>query len=174
MALGPAYPAGHEPGDHPNCSCSGSSRPSAPSTSSSYEGIASRAGVPTTRDVVFGFMLVILLLEATRRVIGPALPVIASLFIVYVFTGPHLPRFSGLQGRVAFPLHLPDDDGHRRHLRRAAARFAAASSSSCSSGPCSNRARRRQLLHPAGDQTASVVSGAAQPRPRCSAARLRA
>lgn len=37
-----------------------------------YEGIASRAGVPTTRDIIFGLMLVVLLLEATRRVIGPA------------------------------------------------------------------------------------------------------
>ncbi len=63
-----------------------------------YEGIASRAGVPTTRDIIFGFMLVILLLEATRRVIGPALPVIASLFIVYVFTGPHLPDFLAFKG----------------------------------------------------------------------------
>ena len=56
-----------------------------------YTGIASRAGVPNMRDIVFGGMLVVLLLEATRRVIGPALPVIASIFILYVFTGPYLP-----------------------------------------------------------------------------------
>ena len=58
-----------------------------------YEGIASRAGVPTTRDIIFGFMLVVLLLEATRRVIGPALPVIASVFIVYVSPARTFPIF---------------------------------------------------------------------------------
>ena len=63
-----------------------------------YEGIASRAGVPTTRDIIFGLMLVVLLLEATRRVIGPALPIIASIFILYVFTGPHLPDFLAFKG----------------------------------------------------------------------------
>ncbi|MCK9239536.1 TRAP transporter permease [Desulfocurvus sp.] len=50
-----------------------------------YEGIAMRIGNPTTRDIIFGAMLVILLLEATRRVIGPALPVIAMLFMAYSF-----------------------------------------------------------------------------------------
>ena len=43
-------------------------------------------------------MLVVLLLEATRRVIGPALPIIASIFILYVFTGPHLPDFLAFKG----------------------------------------------------------------------------
>ena len=63
-----------------------------------YTGIASRAGVPNMRDIVFGGMLVVLLLEATRRVIGPALPVIASIFILYVFTGPYLPDFIAFKG----------------------------------------------------------------------------
>jgi len=50
-----------------------------------YEGIAMRIGNPTTRDIIFGVMLVVLLMEATRRVIGPALPVIAMSFVVYSF-----------------------------------------------------------------------------------------
>ena len=50
-----------------------------------FEGIAMRYGQPTTRDIIFGLMLVCLLLEATRRVIGPALPAIALVFIVYSF-----------------------------------------------------------------------------------------
>jgi len=50
-----------------------------------YEGIAMRYGSPTTRDIVMGIMLVLLLLEATRRVIGPALPLIAVIFMVYSF-----------------------------------------------------------------------------------------
>ncbi len=50
-----------------------------------YQGITSRIGNATTRDIIFGVMLVLLLLEATRRVIGPALPIIALTFVVYSF-----------------------------------------------------------------------------------------
>lgn len=50
-----------------------------------YDGISMRYGSPTTRDIIFGLMLVLLLLEATRRVIGPALPIIACLFVGYSF-----------------------------------------------------------------------------------------
>lgn len=63
-----------------------------------YTGIASRAGLPITRDLIFGFLLIILLLEATRRVIGPALPTIATVFIAYVFSGPYLPDFLAFKG----------------------------------------------------------------------------
>ncbi len=63
-----------------------------------YEGIAMRAGIPITRDIVSGVILVILLLEATRRMIGPALSVIAILFTVYAFLGPYLPDFLAYKG----------------------------------------------------------------------------
>jgi TRAP-type uncharacterized transport system fused permease subunit len=45
-----------------------------------------------------GVGLVILLLEAARRVIGPALPVIAGLFIVYAFSGPYMPDLIAFKG----------------------------------------------------------------------------
>lgn len=61
-------------------------------------GIASRAGTPNMRDIVIGVLLVLLLLEATRRVIGPALPIIACCFILYVFLGPYLPDFIAFKG----------------------------------------------------------------------------
>ena len=63
-----------------------------------YTGLASRAGLPIPRDLIFGFLLIILLLEATRRVIGPALPTIAMFFILYVFSGPYLPDFLAFKG----------------------------------------------------------------------------
>ena len=63
-----------------------------------YEGIAMRAGIPITRDIISGTLLVILLLEAARRVIGPALSVIAILLIVYAFLGPHLPDILAYKG----------------------------------------------------------------------------
>ena len=63
-----------------------------------YEGLAMRAGAPTARDLVSGSILVILLLEATRRVIGPALPVIALIFTSYAFLGPHMPDILAFKG----------------------------------------------------------------------------
>lgn len=63
-----------------------------------YEGIAMRAGAPTPRDLFVGSILVILLLESTRRVIGPALPIIALLFTGYAFAGPHMPDILAFKG----------------------------------------------------------------------------
>jgi TRAP transporter 4TM/12TM fusion protein len=63
-----------------------------------FEGIASRYGAPITQDLIFGGILVVLLLEATRRVIGPALPLIASFFILYAFLGPYMPDVIAFKG----------------------------------------------------------------------------
>ena len=63
-----------------------------------YEAIATRMGVPTTRDIIVGIILVIFLLEATRRVIGPALSVIAILFTSYAFLGPYMPDVEAFKG----------------------------------------------------------------------------
>jgi hypothetical protein len=48
---------------------------------------------PASVDVAVGVLLVLLLLEAARRHIGPALVVLAALFVVYAFAGPWLPGF---------------------------------------------------------------------------------
>ncbi|TNF47261.1 TRAP transporter permease [bacterium] len=58
-----------------------------------YEGIAGRQGAPIVRDLVIGMALVIILLEAARRVIGPALTIIASMFTLYVFYAEYMPDF---------------------------------------------------------------------------------
>jgi TRAP transporter 4TM/12TM fusion protein len=63
-----------------------------------YESLAMRMGVPITRDIIFGVILVVLLLEATRRVIGPALSVIAILFTLYAFLGPYMPDVLAFKG----------------------------------------------------------------------------
>ncbi|WP_276819409.1 TRAP transporter permease [Mailhella massiliensis] len=63
-----------------------------------YAGLASRPGSPIARDILMGILLVVLLLEATRRVLGPALPIISTVFIIYVFTGPYLPDFLAFKG----------------------------------------------------------------------------
>jgi len=63
-----------------------------------YEGLAMRAGSPTTIDLISGSILVILLLEATRRIIGPALSVIAVGFTLYAFLGPYMPAILAFKG----------------------------------------------------------------------------
>lgn len=63
-----------------------------------WEGLALRAGSPIPRDVVIGVCLIVALLEATRRSIGPALPIIALVFTAYSFLGPYMPDVLAFQG----------------------------------------------------------------------------
>jgi TRAP transporter 4TM/12TM fusion protein len=63
-----------------------------------FVGMTSRYGDPILRDIVLGLILVVLLLEAARRVIGPALPIIAIAFIIYAFFGPYMPDLIAFKG----------------------------------------------------------------------------
>jgi TRAP transporter 4TM/12TM fusion protein len=63
-----------------------------------YVGIGTRQGVPNLRDIVFGVALIVLLLEATRRALGPAMATLAGLFIAYSFLGPYLPPIVAFRG----------------------------------------------------------------------------
>ncbi len=58
-----------------------------------FEGIISRSGLPTRADVVMGVIMIVLLLEAARRSLGPALSILALIFIAYSFAGPFMPQF---------------------------------------------------------------------------------
>jgi TRAP transporter 4TM/12TM fusion protein len=60
-----------------------------------YNDIALRPGLPTTPDIVASVIGVLLLIEAARRAVGPALAVIASLMLTYIFVGPWLPGMLG-------------------------------------------------------------------------------
>jgi TRAP transporter 4TM/12TM fusion protein len=55
------------------------------------EEFTDRATTPNHLDVILGVTFIILLIEATRRTIGPIVPVIALLFIAYAWAGPWLP-----------------------------------------------------------------------------------
>jgi TRAP transporter 4TM/12TM fusion protein len=57
-----------------------------------YSGVMGRQGLPSTLDIVMGTILIILLLEAARRALGPALSILAGIFLLYVFAGPYLPE----------------------------------------------------------------------------------
>ena len=54
--------------------------------------LALRPGRPLTQDIVIGTIGLILLLEATRRALGPPLMAVAGVFIIYTFFGPYMPE----------------------------------------------------------------------------------
>lgn len=55
------------------------------------EALAQRVGNPSSMDIFMGSALLILVLEATRRSVGPTLPIIGILFICFAFFGPWMP-----------------------------------------------------------------------------------
>ncbi|MGR3544785.1 MAG: TRAP transporter large permease subunit, partial [Paracoccus sp. (in: a-proteobacteria)] len=63
-----------------------------------YDGISSRVGAPIMQDYVISVIGIILLLEATRRSLGPALMIVASVFLVYTFLGPYMPDIIAHKG----------------------------------------------------------------------------
>ena len=71
------------------------------------ERLASRMALvddPERWDVVVGLLFTVLLLEASRRHIGPALVVLALAFVAYAFVGPWLPGFLGHGGETFLKL----------------------------------------------------------------------
>jgi len=56
-----------------------------------YRELATRPGQPTPLDFATAIVGMALLLEATRRVVGPPLAIIAGLMLVYAFAGPWMP-----------------------------------------------------------------------------------
>ena len=56
-----------------------------------FEDLAFRVGNPGALDVAMGTMLIVLLLEATRRSMGWPLPIIAIAFMAYAMAGPVFP-----------------------------------------------------------------------------------
>jgi TRAP transporter 4TM/12TM fusion protein len=57
-----------------------------------YRGIITRQGMPSQADIIMGTILIVLLLEAARRALGPALSILALCFLLYVFAGPYMPE----------------------------------------------------------------------------------
>jgi len=63
-----------------------------------WTAISMRAGRPIIRDIVFSVILILLVMEAARRIIGPALSIIAVLFTIYAFLGPYMPSIFAFKG----------------------------------------------------------------------------
>jgi len=63
-----------------------------------YAELSERPGDPTQLDLVVSVIGLILLLEATRRALGPPLMVVATVFIIYTFFGPYMPSVISHKG----------------------------------------------------------------------------
>jgi len=56
-----------------------------------YDDMAWRIGSPSTGDVIWGIIAIIVVLEACRRSMSFILPVISLFALLFAFSGPHLP-----------------------------------------------------------------------------------
>ncbi|WP_227268491.1 TRAP transporter permease [Roseobacter weihaiensis] len=63
-----------------------------------YRDISGRVGAPIAQDFVVAVIGLMLLLEATRRALGPALMIVASVFLVYTVLGPYMPSIIAHKG----------------------------------------------------------------------------
>ena len=63
-----------------------------------YDAIAGRVGAPNQLDFMVGTLGLIILLEAARRSLGPALMVVATVFLVYTFLGRYMPDIIAHKG----------------------------------------------------------------------------
>ena len=63
-----------------------------------YNELATRPGAPITQDLIVACIGMVILLEATRRALGPPLTILAALFLFYTFAGPHMPSLIAHKG----------------------------------------------------------------------------
>lgn len=63
-----------------------------------YQGILLRAGDQTTLDLVVGAIAILLVLEASRRIVGMPITIIATAALIYCYAGPYLPGFLAHRG----------------------------------------------------------------------------
>jgi TRAP transporter 4TM/12TM fusion protein len=57
-----------------------------------------RVGSPIGRDYMMGVLAIVIVMEATRRTMGPSLPVIGAICLLYGMFGPYLPGILGHRG----------------------------------------------------------------------------
>ena len=69
----------------------------------SYKSLVMRGGMATTADLWLGGAILLLVLECTRRIMGPALPIITLVAVAYTLWGHYIP---GLWGHRPIDLEL--------------------------------------------------------------------
>jgi TRAP-type uncharacterized transport system fused permease subunit len=115
-----------------------------------YQELATRPGAPTLTDLVVAGAGIVMLLEATRRSLGPPLMFIALFFLIYTFAGPYMPDVIAHRG-ASFQRAMS------QQWLSAEGVFGIALGVSTSFvflfvlfGAMLEKAGRRQLLHPGG------------------------
>jgi TRAP transporter 4TM/12TM fusion protein len=87
-----------------------------------YNDLILRAGDPNTADIVVGVIVVVLVFEIGRRMMGPLLPIICAVFLGYALFGQYLPEplttrgydfsqvvdqmFGGTEGIYGIPVYV--------------------------------------------------------------------
>ncbi len=65
-----------------------------------FHDLVFRLGNPDPTDWIMGTIMIVVMLEATRRAVGVALPVIAIVLMIYAYFGPGLPGFLAHPGNT--------------------------------------------------------------------------
>ena len=63
-----------------------------------FEAIAMREGRATQSDIILGVIMILLVIEATRRSMGWPLPIVATVALLYGIFGPYFPGMLGHRG----------------------------------------------------------------------------
>ena len=63
-----------------------------------YADLAQRPSAPILQDVIVAVVGMVLLLEATRRALGPPLMIVAIVFLIYSLAGPYMPGMLSHRG----------------------------------------------------------------------------
>ena len=63
-----------------------------------YQQLAMRSGIVTPVDLIMGVMGLLLVIEATRRVVGIPMVVVVLVFLAYAFAGPYMPGVMAHRG----------------------------------------------------------------------------
>ncbi len=63
-----------------------------------FNELVTRAGLPTQTDLIMGFLLIVTLLEATRRISNPVLPCLAVIALLYCYFGRSMPDMIAHRG----------------------------------------------------------------------------
>ena len=75
-----------------------------------FDTLTKRGGNPTQMDIICGIVLILLVLEATRRAVGKPLVIVAVVFLLYAYLGPYLPTAISHRGysinRIASQMFL--------------------------------------------------------------------
>lgn len=63
-----------------------------------YDELSRRAAAPLPQDMIVAAIGMVCLLEAVRRTVGMSLVIVAVVFLIYIFAGPHMPELISHRG----------------------------------------------------------------------------